>query len=130
MTELAQARPVSFVLTADRVKSCRFYAEVLGLPVIADDPFALTFALGGETTLRLTELPGHRPSGHPVLGWTVPDIRAAMTRLKGAGLTFAFFEGFGQDEEGIWTAPDGSAQVAWFTDPDGNVLSLGEFACG
>ena len=30
-----------------------------------------------------------------------------------------------QDNSGVWTSPNGS-KVAWFKDPDGNVLSLTE----
>jgi hypothetical protein len=62
-----------------------------------------------------------------VLGWTVSDIRAAVAGLRTKGITFKVYEGFGQDADGIWSPPGGGAQVAWFTDPDGNVLSLTQF---
>jgi catechol 2,3-dioxygenase-like lactoylglutathione lyase family enzyme len=127
MTLLASARPVSFVLTSDRSKTKPFYAGALGLPVLSDDPFAVTFALSGGATLRLTDLPGHRALDHTVLGWTVPDIRAAVAELTAKGIVFKLYEGFGQDELGIWSAPGGGAQVAWFADPDGNVLSITQF---
>jgi len=42
-------------------------------------------------------------------------------------VTFKIYEGFGQDENGIWSPPGGGAKVAWFSDPDGNVLSLTQF---
>ena len=127
MSLLAQAGPVSFILTADRTRSKPFYAGALGLPLLSEDDFAVTFALAGGATMRLTDLPGHEALGHTVLGWTVPDIHAAATELKGKGITFRIYEGFGQDDNGVWTAPGGGAKVAWFTDPDGNVLSLTQF---
>jgi catechol 2,3-dioxygenase-like lactoylglutathione lyase family enzyme len=127
MESLQQASPVSFVLTADRTKSKPFYAGALGLKIIAEDDFAVTFALAGTTTMRLTDLPGHTPQGHTVLGWAVTDIRAAVADLRGKGVTFKVYEGFGQDGDGVWAAPGGGAQVAWFGDPDGNVLSLTQF---
>jgi catechol 2,3-dioxygenase-like lactoylglutathione lyase family enzyme len=127
MSSLTEANPMSFILTADRGPARLFYEGTLGLPVISEDPFAVTFALAGGGTLRLTDLPGHRALDHTVLGWAVSDIRAAAGELATRGVTFRRYEGFGQDEEGIWTAPGGSAQVAWFGDPDGNVLSLTQF---
>ena len=127
MSSLAQAAPVSFILTADRTRAKPFYAGALGLPIVAEDPFAVTFALAGGATIRLTDLPGHVGGEHTVLGWTVPDIGAAVAELKARGITFRVYEGFGQDEDGVWQAPGGGARVAWFTDPDGNVLSLTQF---
>jgi hypothetical protein len=77
--------------------------------------------------LRISTVPDHHPPVHTVLGWEVPDIVAAVTALKAQGVTFNIYEGFGQDELGIWTAPGSSNRVAWFLDPDGNNLSLTQF---
>ncbi|MEZ5734782.1 MAG: VOC family protein [Novosphingobium sp.] len=121
------ATPVTFILTADRVRAKPFYAGVLGLQILAEDDFAVTFDLGNGASMRLTDLPDHTAKGHTVLGWSVPDIRVAVSELKSRGITFRVFDGSDQDEEGIWAAPGGSARVAWFTDPDGNVLSLTQF---
>jgi catechol 2,3-dioxygenase-like lactoylglutathione lyase family enzyme len=74
--------------------------------------------------LRLTEVPDHVASAHPVLGWEVPDIAATVEALTAKGVGFTIYAGMGQDARGIWTAPDGSAKVAFFNDPDGNGLSL------
>ena len=127
MSQLAAAHPVSFILTADRARAKPFYAGALGLPILSEDDFAVTLGLAGGATIRLTDLPGHQAQEHTVLGWSVPDIRAAVAELKTKGITFRVYEGFGQDADGIWSPPGGGAQVAWFTDPDGNVLSLTQF---
>ncbi len=127
MSILASSRPVSFILTADRAKSKPFYAGALGLSIQSEDDFAVTLGLEGGAALRLTDLPGHSASDHTVLGWAVADIRSAVTELRGKGVTFKVYDGFGQDADAIWTAPGGGAQVAWFADPDGNVLSLTQF---
>lgn len=119
--------PLTFVLTANRVKSKPFYAQVLGLRVLGEDDHAVTFDLGNRTPLRLTQVIGHRGSGHSVLGWHVADLRGAMQALKAKGVTFKIYEGMGQDAQGVWASPDGGAKLAWFTDPDGNVLSLTQF---
>ncbi len=127
MITLAQAAPVSFILTADRAAAKPFYAGALGLPMVSEDDFAVTFALAGGTQLRLTTLPGHSALNHTVLGWAVADIAASVAELRGKGVTFKIYEGFGQDADAVWSAPGGGAKVAWFADPDGNVLSLTQF---
>ncbi|MBV1689760.1 VOC family protein [Novosphingobium sp. G106] len=124
---LLSASPVAFILTADRTRAKPFYAGALGLPILSEDDFAVTFGLGSGMTIRLTDLPGHTGAQHTVLGWDVPDIAAAAAELKAKGVTFRIYEGFGQDADGIWSPPGGGAKVAWFTDPDGNVLSLTQF---
>jgi len=116
---------VTFVLTPDRPRAEAFYASVLGLPLLRTDPFAAVFDLGGGTVLRLTTIEGHTPSAHTVLGWHVPDIRAAMADLKTRGVQFIEYPGM-TDKDGLWAAPDGSVKVCWFNDPDGNNLSLTE----
>ena len=127
MTSLAQASPITFILTSDRAAAMSFYTGVLGLPIVSEDGFAVTFALAGGMLLRLSDLPGHRAMDHTVLGWTVPDMAAAVADLRARGVTFKIYEGFGQDADGIWSPPGGGAKVAWFADPDGNVLSLTQF---
>ena len=125
---LDQAAVQTFVLTNDSAAARPFYEDTLGLRVVAEDPFAVTFAMAGEATLRLTPMPGHQPSAHTVVGWAVSDIVASVRALTEKGVAFQVYDGFGQDADGIWSAPDGSAKVAWFCDHDGNVLSLSEFA--
>lgn len=123
MTLLRDAPPVAFILTADREAAEPFYGGTLGLRETGRDEFATSYDLGG-TLLRLTSVAGHQPGPHTVLGWLVDDIRATMAELRDRGVSFTIYEGFGQDAEGVWTAPDHSAKIAWFNDPEGNNLSL------
>jgi len=124
MTLPPAAKPVAFVLTADRARTMPFYADVLGLPVIAEEAFGVVFDLGGGATLRLTDIKDHSPGPHTVMGWEVPDIRAAMADLRAKGVTFEIYEGFGQDEDGVWSFK--GTHLAWFNDPEGNNLSLAQ----
>jgi len=120
---LSPPRPVGFVLTADRSRAKTFYSETMGFDLVSEDDFAAVYDMSG-LTVRLTDIADHAPSPHTVLGWSVPDIRAAVAALRDRGVSFLVYPGFGQDDLGIWSAPDGSAHVAWFADPDGNNLSL------
>jgi catechol 2,3-dioxygenase-like lactoylglutathione lyase family enzyme len=124
MASLADTPPVGFVNTAELARAEAFYKDTLGLPLIGRDPFGLTFALAGGGTMRLTPIPGHVAQPHPVLGWQTADMDATVDDLAASGVTLEIYEGFGQDARGVWTAPDRAAKVAWFKDPDSNLLSL------
>jgi len=113
---------MAFVAITDRERSRAFYADLLGLPLSGEDPFALTFDAGG-TMLRLALVEELQPQGFTVLGWIVPDIAATARDLTTRGVEFKRYGFMEQDALGIWTAP-GGARVAWFPDPDGNTLSI------
>ena len=122
---LGSAKVMAFVATADPVKAKDFYGGIVGLRLVSDDAFALVFD-GNGTMLRVQKVDRVVPAHYTALGWEVRDIRTAVRELAGKGLSFVRIEGFGPDALGIWTAPDGT-RVAWFKDPDGNILSLTEF---
>lgn len=123
MPPLTNAQAIAFVLTRNRAALKPFYGDTLGLPLLSEDDFATVFDLGG-IKLRLTTVEDHSPSPHTVLGWQVPDIMATSRALVERGVTFNIYPGFGQDDLGIWTSPDGRVRVNWFNDPEGNALSL------
>jgi len=123
MAGLAPAIPIAFIITGNASASRAFYEGILDLPLGDQDDFATVYALG-TTILRVTEVAGFTAGAHPVLGWQVADIEATVAVLAARGVVFTIYPGFGQDERGLWTSPDGTARVAWFSDPDGNVLSL------
>ena len=116
---------IAFLATPEPERAARFYRDVLGLRFIADEPFALVFDAHG-TMLRIQKAPQHQPLPYTALGWRTPDIAAAVDGLTERGVAFERFAGFAQDERGVWAAPDGT-KVAWFKDPDGNLLSLTAF---
>jgi len=99
---------------------------VLGLTLVADEPWALVFDAHGAM-LRIQKTPELVPAKHTVLGWRVPDIEETMIGLAAKGVRFERYSFLPQDELGVWTTPDGT-RVAWFKDPDGNTLSLTQFA--
>ncbi len=122
----ASARTMAFIVTRDRARALSFYTRVLGFRLTGEDEFAAVLDLNG-VMMRLATMAEHVPANHTVLGWEVDDIEASLRALQDAGVAFKLYEGFGQDGLGIWSAPDGGSRVAWFADPDGNVLSLAQF---
>lgn len=118
-------RLIAFIATAKEIESRTFYEDILGLRFIEDTPYSIVFA-SGETMLRIQKVAHVAPGTDTALGWAIDDIDARMTELAAKGVAFEAFEG---SSGPIWVAPDGT-QVAWFRDPDGNLLSLTQFASG
>jgi hypothetical protein len=96
-----------------------------GFALVHEDDFAAVFDIGG--TMRVSTVEGFKPHEHAVLGWQVPGILTAVKSLAAEGVKFNVYDGFGQDPLSIWNATGGGAKVAWFNDPDGNVLSVAQF---
>ena len=101
-----------------------FYKDVLGLTLLSEDNYALEFNANG-TRLRVIIVPQLTPQQFTALGWDVEDISSAVKELNNKGISCEKYDFIEQDESRIWTAPDGS-KVAWFKDPDGNLLSLSQ----
>lgn len=115
---------VAFVGATDADRAQAFYEGVLGLTLREVTPYAVVFDANG-TTLRVALSPSVSPAPGTVLGWTVPDMTSVVAALQAADVALARFAGMDQDERGVWTTPSGD-QVAWFRDPDGNLLSVTE----
>ena len=119
---LADKELKAFIPTVKPAKAKKFYKDILGLIFLSEDNYALEFNANG-TLLRIIIVPELTPCPFTVLGWNVEDISSVIKSLNIKGV---FCEKYGflqQDSLGIWTSPNGS-KVAWFKDPDGNVLSL------
>ncbi len=115
---------VAFVGTTDLPRARAFYGGALGLSVVEEGPFACVFDAHG-TSLRVTPVDEVAPAPYTVLGWTVPDVASTVAALAAVGVAVERFDGVEQDGLGVWQAP-GGARVAWFRDPDGNLLSVTE----
>ena len=117
-------RMIGFVITSNPEKAKTFYRDVLGFRLVGDDNFALVFDASG-TMIRVGKTQAFTPAQHTVLGWQVDDMHGAIRELTQRGVHFEHFNlpFMKQDEFGVWTPQNGD-QVAWFKDPDGNVLSI------
>ena len=120
---LGDAAPVAFVGVSDLDQAQHFYGETLGIALTDARPFALVHQRSSQTLLRITLVDEVVAAPYTVLGWSVADLDGEIDRLVAAGVGFHRYDGVPQDDRGIWTAPSG-ARIAWFSDPDGNTLSL------
>ena len=116
---------VAFIPTLDFDKARAFYVDVLGLRFVDNDGFAMVLDANG-TMIRVAKVqPDFKPAQFTILGWQVYGIENVVSALTQKGVVFERYGFFEQDPLGIWSAP-GGAKVAWFKDPDGNVLSVSQ----
>ena len=121
---LTDAKTGAFLAVTDRARAKGCYGGMLGFALRHEDQYALVFDSNG-TTLRVSPVKSFTPQPFTVLGWEVPDIKKAVAALTARGIEFVRVPGLPQDEQGIWSPAPGIF-VAWFKDPDGNMLSLGQ----
>ena len=126
-TGLRDMEIVAFVPTTNPARSREFFETTLGLRLVSEDPFALVFDANGTSVrvVNVSSVNGFQPAAFTILGWAVADIAATVAELSGRGVGFERYPGMQQDAHGIWTSPS-QARIAWFKDPEGNVLSLTE----
>ena len=125
---LSAERLVAFAATTDGGRAAAFYGTVLGLPIRSDDAFAIVFDANG-VELRVQKVERLTPQPFTAMGWQVADIVRVLARLAAANVTPERYAWLDQDAAGIWHAPSG-ARVAWFRDPDGNLLSVAQYQAG
>jgi catechol 2,3-dioxygenase-like lactoylglutathione lyase family enzyme len=119
---LSTSKAVAFASVTDLDRARAFYEGVLGLTVQSQGPFALTCEAGGVSVM-ITKVEALTPQSFTVLGFEVEDMHAVVDGLAARGVAFERYPYFDQDPRGVWTAPSGTL-VAWFKDPDGNLLSV------
>jgi len=120
---LESAKPIATICSRDRARAAIFYRDTLGLRMKLEDDYAVVFDVGG-IDLRVSTVPDFTPHEHTVFGFSVPDVAATVKALRGKSVTFNIYKGFNQDELGVFSLPNSALRVAWFNDPDANVLSV------
>ncbi|MPZ53224.1 MAG: VOC family protein [Acidimicrobiia bacterium] len=105
----------------DIPRAQEFYQGVLGVEVSEENGMLTLHLAGGRDTLVYPK-EDHTPADYTILNFPVEDIETAVDSLAERGVTFERYEGFDQDEKGIFRG--GGPLIAWFTDPAGNVLSV------
>lgn len=120
---LSSCELMGFVPITDVTRARAFYVDTLGLEFVSDDRFATVVRTTGND-IRLAHMTSFAAAPYTICGWKVSDIRALAAQLVSAGVVFEKYP-FVEDPTGIWTAP-GGAMIAWFKDPDGNVLSISQ----
>lgn len=108
----------------------QFYSDVLGLDV-ERTPMGLWLRLGddapGTPATDVFVYPkgeAHRPATFTVLNLAVDDLEGVVRWLRGRGVTFERYDGMAADADGIVHGGGDGPDIAWFTDPAGNVVAV------
>jgi catechol 2,3-dioxygenase-like lactoylglutathione lyase family enzyme len=121
---ISAGRMIGFVPTTDSKRARAFYEGKLGFEFVSDDQFALVMRAGANM-IRVAKAGKFTPAPFTVLGWEVSQIEEEVRALVERGVVFEKYPFVEDQKTGIWVAPGGD-KVAWFKDPDGNVLSLSQ----
>lgn len=121
---LADRKLKAFIPTVDSERAKHFYKDVIGLKLLSEQKYFLDFDARGSL-LRIISVESFTPQPFTVLGWVVDDIFSTIEELNTRGVFCEKYEFFEQDDLGVWISPAGF-KVAWFKDPDGNLLSINE----
>ena len=99
-----------------------FYADTLGLEVQTGDMDVLTLRFAGGREAIVYAKDDHVPATFTILNFPVDDVGAAVRELAARGVEVERYADLPQDPDGVMRGhgPD----IAWFTDPAGNVLSV------
>jgi len=119
---LAGAKLIAFAAISDADRARQFYCGLLGLDLREETEFALVLDAAG-VELRLQKVGEVLAPPYTSLGWQVDAIDETVAALAASGIAFEKFPFLEQDANNIWASPSG-ARIAWFRDPDGNLLSL------
>ena len=123
---IADSQLQVIICTSNLAAAKRFYGEVLELPSKGSSLGAEVYDVSG-ISVRVSPVQSSQPSEHTVLGFAVSDLETVARWLLAKGIQFERFPAFPHDALGIVLAPDGS-RVLWFRDPDGNLLSVVQYA--
>jgi catechol 2,3-dioxygenase-like lactoylglutathione lyase family enzyme len=125
---LADARAYSGFAVDDLQKAQDFYADTLGLniEVIDEENGLMTLHLAGDRPTLVYLKGDFTPATYTILNFPVDDVEAAVDELTARGVSFERYDGFDQDEKGIFwgSQQDAGPDFAWFKDPAGNILAV------
>ena len=123
---LSDAPVVPMLPVVDLERAKKFYGETLGLkPDEVPFPGYVLYRCGDGTRLGLYQRAPTK-ADHTVACFQVEDLDDEMRRLRGKGVQFEEYDVPGlKTVNGVATL--GDARSAWFTDTEGNILSLTEY---
>jgi predicted enzyme related to lactoylglutathione lyase len=124
---LDSSRAFSSFSTNDLEEAKSFYGEVLGMDIEEEGKMGLRINLSSGGIVFIYPKEDHEPATFTVLNFPVDDIDKSVDILIEKGISLERYEGFEQDEKGVFRNSDpgrGPAAIAWFKDPSGNVISI------
>jgi catechol 2,3-dioxygenase-like lactoylglutathione lyase family enzyme len=117
----ANTKAFSGFAVDDVEKAREFYEDTLGIRVSNEQDMIVLHLAGGRDTLIYPK-PDFEPATYTILNFEVDDVEKAVDELTARGVRFERYDGFDQDEKGIFLGE--GPTIAWFKDPAGNILSV------
>ncbi len=114
------------VPAADLARARAFYADVLGLTPVDENPGGLVFTTSGGTSFFLYETAFAGQAGHTIAQWHVADVAAEVAELQAKGLRFEHYDMPGVSWDGDVATMEGMGRAAWFKDSEGNIMCIDE----
>jgi predicted enzyme related to lactoylglutathione lyase len=113
----------------DLKKAEDFYQNILGVEVktVPMGPEGLLeLHIAGSNPVMIYPKPNHTPASFTVLNFPVEDVEKTVDELSQKGVKFEHYDmgDFKTDEKGILHGNGSGPNIAWFTDPAGNILSV------
>ena len=127
---LNDSKVTANVPATDLDRARRFYADVLGLTPVDENPGGLVFTTGGGTTFFLYETEYAGQAGHTIAQWHVRSVADEVNDLKGKGVEFEHYDMPGVTWDGDVAAMEGMGSAAWFKDSEGNIMCLDDATTG
>ena len=126
---LSESKVGATIAVSDMQRAREFYEGKLGLsPGPMDEGAGVVYECGQGTTVLVYHSPEHAGKATATIAtWEVDDLEAAVDELAAKGVAFEQYEEPKTDEKGIHTIAEGR-KIAWFKDPEGNVIAVGQFA--
>jgi predicted enzyme related to lactoylglutathione lyase len=121
---LKDAEVLAMVAVSDVDAGKQFYGETLGLTQTDEDMGGVTYS-SGSGRLFMYQAPTAGKNQATSATWEVEDIAAVVNNLKAKNVPFEHYEFPGVTYKGDVHVM-GGMKAAWFKDPDGNILGLGE----
>ena len=111
----------------DQAQAKTFYSEILGVDV-KEDQMGLHLTFPNGHTVFIYQKEDHQPATFTVLNFVVENIDTTVDELVSKGVTMERYDNLPApaDKKGILRgrAANMGPDIAWFTDPAGNVLSV------
>jgi catechol 2,3-dioxygenase-like lactoylglutathione lyase family enzyme len=124
MPMLNQANVQPMLPVKDIRRAARFYHEVLGLDAVGEEPGAAVIYRTGDTTLCVYRSEHAGTNQGTAALWEVTDVEGTVEELRARGVRFEHYDDLPHVTREGDVHHAGSITVAWFKDPDGNILSI------
>ena len=120
---LGNTNAASNIAVRDLNAAKKFYEETVGLQPIGGQGDEVIVFRSGNSMINVYRSQYAGTNKATAVTWTLDDVEGAVQTLKGKGVKFEHYNIPGMTRQGD-VHIGGDMKVAWFKDPDGNILNI------